>query len=486
VSSKINVGTAVILFNSISFLLFIAIVLLIYPRLALRKQNLFLLIASYLFYGFWDWRFNFLILSSTTVDYFVGKKIFAARDHQQKRRFLLVSIIFNLCILGFFKYFNFFVDSLAVLLGTMGFEPHLPVLRIILPLGISFYTFRTISYTIDIYRNKITPTNNFIDYALFVSFFPQLLAGPIERASNLLPQFENSRKLSSRKFIDGFSLIILGYFKKVAIADTLAPLVEKYFSSPASFSSGELLSGMYAFTFQIYGDFSGYTDIARGVALMLGFKTMENFNTPYFSRNVTEFWRRWHISLSTWLRDYLYISLGGNRVGKTRTYINLMITMFLGGLWHGAAWTFVVWGTAHGAYLCIHKFLFGKSQNHLSWPRTVPGWIFDTIKIFLTFHLVAFTWIAFKAQDFQTLLIYIKGIFRFESILNLDLSILFACSLMVILDLSQAWTKIDTWLFDNKTILPLRYALTQILLISIIAAAIAHVNTITPFIYFQF
>ena len=474
------------LFNSISFLIFIAIVLLIYPWITVRKQNIFLLIVSYFFYGFWDWRFIFLILIATTADFFIGKKIYAAKVHQRKKHLLSVSITFNLCILGFFKYFNFFVDSMEVLLGTMGFEPHLPVLRIVLPLSISFYTFRSISYTIDIYRDKISPENNFINYALYVSFFTQLLAGPIERAQNLLPQIMKPRILSKQQFIDGLSLIILGFFKKVAIADTLAPIVEKTFSSPASFSSGELLSGMYAFAFQLYGDYSGYTDIARGVSLLLGFKIIENFNTPYFSRNVTEFWRRWHISLSTWLRDYLYISLGGNRISTIRTYFNIMITMFLGGLWHGAAWTFVAWGTAHGFYLFIHKFLFSKVQNQISLLRTVSGWILNITKIFLTFHLVAFTLIAFRAQDFKTILIYIKGILRFESIMNLDPSVLFACGLIVILDIVQVWTKRNTWLLDKKTALPLRYALTQILLISIMAAAIAHVNIITPFIYFQF
>src|SRR3989338_275613 len=231
------------LFNSISFLIFIAIVLLIYPWITVRKQNIFLLIVSYFFYGFWDWRFIFLILIATTADFFIGKKIYAAKVHQRKKHLLSVSITFNLCILGFFKYFNFFVDSMEVLLGTMGFEPHLPVLRIVLPLSISFYTFRSISYTIDIYRDKISPENNFINYALYVSFFTQLLAGPIERAQNLLPQIMKPRILSKQQFIDGLSLIILGFFKKVAIADTLAPIVEKTFSSPASFSSGELLSG---------------------------------------------------------------------------------------------------------------------------------------------------------------------------------------------------------------------------------------------------
>jgi D-alanyl-lipoteichoic acid acyltransferase DltB (MBOAT superfamily) len=286
--------------------------------------------------------------------------------------------------------------------------------------------------------------------------------------------------------MDGISLIILGYFKKVAIADTLAPIVEKTFSSPGSFSSGELLSGMYAFTFQIYGDYSGYTDIARGVSLLLGFKIIDNFNTPYFSRNVTEFWRRWHISLSTWLRDYLYISLGGNRLGRARTYLNLMTTMFLGGLWHGAAWTFVAWGTAHGFYLTVHKFLFGDVRSDASQPRTASGRIADLFNIFFTFHLVAITWIAFRAPDFGTVVAYMQGIFRFESIWKLDMSVLFACCLMVLLDFVQVWTRSNTWLLGSSTALPLRFALAQIFLVSILAAAVAHVNTVTPFIYFQF
>ena len=249
------------LFNSISFFIFIFVVLLIYPRLTLWKQNIFLLIASYFFYGFWDWRFCFLILASTTVDFFVGKKLYATKDHQRKKQLLSVSIIFNLCILGFFKYFNFFIDSMAILLETMGFAAHLPVLRIILPLGISFYTFRTMSYTIDIYRGKIAPTDNFIHYALFLSFFPLLLAGPIERAPNLLPQITNPRKLSKQQFIDGFSLIILGFFKKVAIADTLARIVEKYFQHPHLFPA---VSSCQACMLSLFR----YTEIFRAIPIL--------------------------------------------------------------------------------------------------------------------------------------------------------------------------------------------------------------------------
>lgn len=471
--------------NSFVFLVFVAIVALICQRLDRRKQNAFLLVASYYFYGYYDWRFGFLIIGSTALDFLVAKRIFASRDPRRKRLLLLVSVVLNLSALGLFKYFNFFIDSTSTLLRTLGLNPHFPVLQIILPIGISFYTFRTLSYTVDVYRGRLSPADSFVDYALFVSFFPQLLAGPIERASNLLPQFQNRRTVTTPQIVNAFSLIILGYFKKIAIADTLAPLVDKCFGSPSTFSSGELLSGMYAFTFQIYGDFSGYSDIARGIALLLGFTTVENFRTPYFSKNVTEFWHRWHISLSSWLRDYLYISLGGNRRGKARSYINLMTTMLLGGLWHGAAWTFMVWGAAHGVYLCIHKFLFGKNRQPLL-PSGPARWVLDGLKILFTFHVVAFTWIAFKSKDFATLLAYVKGILRFESIFSIDPAVIFACCMVVVLDVMQVWQAKDTWLLDRKIPLPLRYIVTQILLLSAIAAAIAHANTVTPFIYFQF
>ena len=343
------------LFNSIIFLTFIVIVFLVYPRLRLRQQNLFLLVASYVFYGWWDWRFSILLLTSTVVDFWVGQGLQATESPKHRKYLLFISIAVNLGILGFFKYFNFFIESAATVLAAIGFDPHMPVLKVILPIGISFYTFRTLTYTIDIYRGKLSPTGSFVDYALFTSFFPQILAGPIERAANLLPQISAPRQVTRAKVLTGLNLILIGYFKKVAIADTLAPIVGKIFDTPEAMSSGQLLTGMYAYTFQIYGDFSGYTDIARGIACILGFESMVNFNTPYLSRNITEFWRRWHISLSTWFRDYLYVPLGGNRLGPARTYANLFITMLLCGLWHGAAWTFVLWGGLHGLCLMGHR-----------------------------------------------------------------------------------------------------------------------------------
>ena len=317
-----------------------------------RLQNGILLIASYVFYGFWDWRFLALLFVSTVVDYNLALLIEKSESPGERKALLAASICVNLGILGFFKYFGFFAESFASLLNSFGFQSSTPFFNIVLPVGISFYTFQTMSYTIDVYRRKLPATRNFFDFALFVSFFPQLVAGPIERATKLLPQVLQPRKFSQSNFVEGFYLIILGLFKKVVIADNMAPIVNYIFSRDVSTLSGaEVLVGVYAFAFQIYGDFAGYTDIARGVAKWLGFDLMLNFRMPYFATSPSDFWQRWHISLSSWLRDYLYIPLGGNRQGTLLTYRNLMLTMVLGGLWHGAAWTFVAWGFFHGLIL---------------------------------------------------------------------------------------------------------------------------------------
>ncbi len=474
------------LFNSLVFLGFICVVFLVYPRLRLRGQNLFLLAASYVFYGYWDWRFNFLLLTSTIVDFVIGKKLHVSDNPGRRNLLLLASVGVNLGILGSFKYFNFFLDSAASLLSAIGLEPNLPVLRIILPVGISFYTFQTLSYTIDIYRKKIEPTRNFIDFALFVSFFPQLVAGPIERAANLLPQICRPRRITKERVLTGLNLVLLGYFKKIAIADTMAPIVNGVFADPSGMSSGQILTGVYAFALQIYGDFSGYTDIARGISRMLGFELMENFNAPYLSRNITEFWRRWHISLSSWLKDYLYISLGGNRLGKARTYINLMLTMFLGGLWHGAAWTFAVWGLLHGLLLAGHKRILGDNKIDTSWPGTASGWIADIVKIFVTFHTVVLLWVIFRAEDFSGAVALLKGLFQFRDITDVSLPVFFAAFLVLLLDIAQTWSKSHTWLADSGRFAILRYPLAQCLLVGVLASAIAHIGTTTPFIYFQF
>ena len=372
------------------------------------------------------------------------------------------------------------------MLAAFGLHPNLPLLQIILPVGISFYTFQSMTYIIDIYHNKLQPTKNFIDFALFVSFFPQLLAGPIERAINLLPQIAKPRQITNAQVLAGVNLILLGYFKKVAIADTLAPVADKIFASPALMTSGQLWTGVYAFTIQIYCDFSGYTDIARGVALILGLKIMENFEAPYLSRNITEFWRRWHISLSSWLRDYLYIPLGGNRGGKIHTYSNLLITFLLCGLWHGAAWTFVLWGLSHGLYLICHRVINRGEKIDFAWPSNLLGKIIILVKILVTFHIVALTWVLFKSPNLSIALSYFEGLFRSPFLAGFSNSVIFAILLVLGLDLVQILFKSQSWLTDMREYRLFRFIVTQLLLISILAASIAHTGTITPFIYFQF
>jgi len=474
------------LFNSLVFFGFTTIVLLVYPRLRLRRQNIFLLIASYIFYGYWDWRFTFLLLTSTLVDYWVGKLLSINAAAKRRRSLLILSLLVNLGILGFFKYFNFFIGSAAYFLSSMGFNPNIPVLRVILPVGISFYTFQSLSYTIDIYKRKLEPTDNFVDFALFVSFFPQLVAGPIERARNLLPQISNARTVTRADMWIGINLVLLGYFKKIVIADTLAPIVDAVFSNPQVHSSGQLLSGILGFSFQIYADFAGYSDIARGVSRMMGFRIMENFNAPYLSRSIKEFWRRWHISLSSWLRDYLYIPLGGNRKGKARTYLNLIVTMLLGGLWHGAAWHFVLWGFLHGVLLSVHRVLHRGQELTTSWPTTLLGWIRDGTRIIGTFILVSIAWVFFRSPDITSAITYLRGMLRFEKILDVSPVVLFATLLVVVLDIVQTATGSHTWIADCIRPAILRYGLSQLLLIGILAASVAHLGTLTPFIYFQF
>ena len=384
------------LFNSYIFWVFLALVLILHRALPHRGQNRVLLVASYVFYGYWDWRFLALIWASTIIDFVVAQRISGAELPKVRKRWLKVSLIANLGFLGFFKYFNFFADSFASMLRSFGVEASNVDLNIVLPVGISFYTFQTLSYTIDVYRGHTKVVRNLEDFALYVAFFPQLVAGPIERSSQLLPQIQNPRKrVGESDFAEGLCLIISGLFKKVVIADSMATYANAIFATPADQLTGpEAIIGVYAFAFQIYGDFSGYSDIARGVSRWLGFNLMVNFRMPYFAPNITEFWRRWHISLSGWLRDYLYIPLGGNRKGKLMTYRNLMLTMLLGGLWHGASWTFVVWGALHGFYLAVHKMMGGSRLRAMGPVRKLFGIVF-------TVHLVCLAWIFFRAESFD-------------------------------------------------------------------------------------
>lgn len=394
------------LFNSLEFLVFLPIVLGVYYVLPHRRQNAFLVLASCFFYASWDWRFLFPLLFSTTMDYFCAARmeklieLGAPRSH--RRRYLLLSLITNLGLLGFFKYFNFFVDSAHDLFALFGLALPVPALRVILPIGISFYTFQALSYTIDVYQGKLHRARSFWDFFLAVLFFPHLVAGPIQRASNLLHQVVNPRRITAVQLTDGIHLMLWGYFKKVYIADHLAPLVNQIFAKGAP-TGGETAVGVLAFAFQIYCDFSGYTDIARGVAKLMGFEFVLNFNLPYFATNPADFWRRWHISLSTWLRDYLYIPLGGNRQTPAKTYRNLMLTMVLGGLWHGAAWNFVLWGAYHGTLLCLHRWTapWLESVDTRTQARSEARVLWLLVRIGGMFILTCYGWLLFRANSFE-------------------------------------------------------------------------------------
>lgn len=404
------------LFNSFVFLIYLPIVLGLYYLLPKNYKKITLLISSYIFYGYWDYRFLSLLLLSTVIDYFLGLSIYNSNDQHKKKLFLILSMVSNLSILGVFKYFNFFVNSFNELIKPLGGSLDYVHLYIVLPVGISFYTFQTMSYTIDVYRKKMQPTHSFIDFAVFVSFFPQLVAGPIERASNLLPQFKTPPKATMVQIEKGITLIVLGLFKKVMLGDVTGRIVDNIFAQPSLYKSSELIAGLILFSIQIYADFSGYSNIARGTAKLFGVELMKNFEQPYLSSNITEFWRRWHISLSSWLKDYLYISLGGNRKGEKRTYINLMLTMLLGGLWHGASWNFVIWGGLHGIYLAFHKMMLGKKkiQERFEYTDFKSLLIFIT-KVFFTFILVLITWLFFRATDFNTIQIFVSKMIHWES-----------------------------------------------------------------------
>ena len=381
------------LFNSLTFFIFFAAVFLLYVVLPHRGQNRLLLAASYLFYGAWDWRFLFLLAFTTTTDFLIGQAVAGSASARARKGWVAASVVLDLGILGFFKYFNFFADSLAVLLESLGFHASLPLLRIVLPVGISFYTFQSMSYVLDVYRGVLPPARRWEDFALYVAFFPQLVAGPIERATNLLPQVQQPRAVSDYGISHGAFLVLWGLFQKVVIADNLCRLADAAFARPPADGLSVLL-GVYAFALQIYCDFSGYSNMARGLALMLGFRLMLNFRNPYFAVNPSDFWKRWHISLSTWLRDYLYIPLGGNRGGASRTRRNLMLTMLLGGLWHGAAWTFVAWGLFHGLLLTLHRGL-----TKVLPPLAGRSWKF--LKIAGFFHLICISWLLFRADTFH-------------------------------------------------------------------------------------
>lgn len=547
------------LFNSIEFPIFLIFTYIAYRILPFRGQNLLLLIASYIFYGWWDERFLFLIVLSTTIDFCCGLMIETGRlsllerlvpsvylilasilfatlrwenailnnsfldfsinwselfpdtlsgwailitilalillanlaylplsrlpQNKRKKFFLIVSIFANLGILGIFKYYNFFVDSAESILDPLGVQTSFSSLNIILPVGISFYTFQTMSYTIDIYKNQLKATNNFLDFALFVSFFPQLVAGPIERASELLPRILSPRKLSFKQSSRGLYLIFFGLFKKIAVADSIAKSVNSIYETSRQVYWLDIVLATFIFAIQIYCDFSGYTDIARGVSKLFGIELMHNFNLPYFSKNPSEFWQRWHISLSTWLRDYLYIPLGGNRKGNV--YRNLMITMVLGGLWHGAGWNFVLWGFYQGSLLCIYRL-----RNKVFSSKTVLPKSWSTVNSLIAtlvfFILTCYGWLLFRANSFEQIITFTQILFTDTA--NFTLSIdkptlagLFGLPLLIIYEFVEYFNKSATFYLSFPAVIRgILYGLLTTIMIMGMS------NEPEQFIYFQF
>jgi len=407
------------LFNSIEYLIFLPIVFALYWSLShkLKLQNLLILIASYFFYALWDYRFLSLIIISSLTDFIIGLKLSKAEKPLVRKILLIISLTVNLGFLFVFKYCNFFIESFADLVSLLGLQPNYSTLNIILPVGISFYTFQTLSYTIDIYRDKLKPSKSPLNFFTYVTFFPQLVAGPIERASNLLPQIEKERTFSYDMAKDGMRQILWGLFKKVAIADNCALLVNPIFNNYQDCGGGILFLGAILFAFQIYGDFSGYSDIAIGTAKLFGVNLMQNFATPYFSRDIAEFWRRWHISLSTWFRDYLYIPLGGSRVSKILQLRNIFAIFLVSGFWHGANWTFIFWGGIHA--MCYIPQVFSKTNRRfLDWVakgRYLPN-LYELYRILLTFFIVTLAWVFFRAPSINDAFSYLINIFNFKGL----------------------------------------------------------------------
>ena len=491
------------LFNSLEFLLFLPIVFTLYwlvNRLTAAKgglatQNLLLLIASYVFYGWWDWRFLSLIAFSTVVDWFVGLRIHHANQHDHPndpnhrskhgKRWLWASLVVNLGLLGYFKYANFFIDSWVNAWASLGIPMHVQSLQLILPVGISFYTFQTLSYSIDIYRRQLKPTTSLLNFAAFVSFFPQLVAGPIERASALLPQIERRRTFDYDLAVSGLRLILWGMFKKVVVADTCAFYVDDIFANHQDHSGPTLALGGIYFAFQIYGDFSGYSDIAIGTARLFGIRLMTNFQMPYFSRDIAEFWRRWHISLSTWFRDYLYIPLGGSRNGKWNSVRNTFLIFLISGFWHGANWTFVLWGFIH-ALLFLPLLLLGLNRRN-NGDIMRKSWIPQRSEILgmgLTFFFVTFAWIFFRAPSVNVAFAYVQGVFLNWPLATmvsktslLWIGVLVSCEWLHLLDSFRQWFFSRRW--EACTIRWFLYSLALWLVMK-------NLQSQAEFIYFQF
>ncbi|MBQ3075703.1 MAG: MBOAT family protein [Clostridia bacterium] len=478
-------------FNSIAFVVFFVILASVLSLTNLKKvkaltgektatvRQWILLIASYFFYGWWDWRFAFLVLGLTATAYFCA----LLNSKTKKKLYVVIGVVVPLVILGFFKYFNFFVDSFVSLFAVSRPE----ALKIILPLGISFYTFQSISYTIDVFRGKLAPEKSFLKIALYIAFFPQILSGPIVKAGVFLPQLDEDRNISLKNLEAGLQYFVFGLFKKIVIADHLSVGVDAVFNAPENYSGLSVLFAVIAYSIQIYCDFSGYSDMAIGSAKALGFDLPRNFNMPYISKNVTEFWKRWHISLSSWLMEYLYFSLGGNRRGKVRTYINLLLTMLLGGLWHGAAWTFVVWGALHGAALCVHKLWMKWTGHGKNYEGTLLGNLASAI---LTYAFVIFCWIFFKAPTFsgafaviRGIITWQKGIFYISSWTVVGIALVVLCTAVALIRSAKNKTKPEG--FYPVANLNTVWGLTLLIVALGITLGLAYTGS-NPFIYFQF
>jgi D-alanyl-lipoteichoic acid acyltransferase DltB (MBOAT superfamily) len=477
------------LFNSFDFLFFLPVVFILYWFVfkKIQNQNILLLIASYVFYGWWDWRFLILIFISTAIDYSIGVLLDKENEARKRKYLLWVSLSFNLGLLGFFKYFNFFIDNWIDAWSSIGVVMNRSSLNIILPVGISFYTFQTLSYSIDIYRNKLKSTKNFIAFASFVSFFPQLVAGPIERATNLLPQFYKRRTFNYDLAVSGVKLILWGLFKKIVIADNCAIYVNEIFDNYQDQSSVTLILGAVYFAFQIYGDFSGYSDIAIGTSRLFGFNLMRNFNYPYFSRDIAEFWRRWHISLSTWFRDYVYIPLGGSRGSKWEQIRNVFVIFLVSGFWHGANWTFVIWGGLNALFF-LPLLLTNKNRKHVDVSaknKLLPS-LKEIGQIVLTFCLTTFAWVFFRANTVSEAFEYILNLFNNEIFFNIDylggieryaIEILFLIPIICFFE----------WFYRNReTPFEGKMKLFNEIVILIMLLVFGQFSSATNFIYFQF
>ena len=482
------------LFNSLDFAIFLPIVFVLYWFVTdkrLHWQNLLIVVVSYVFYGWWDWRFLSLLFFSSSVDYWVGLVLEREQSPRKRKLYLWASLGTNLALLMFFKYYNFFVDNFVTAFTFFGINISARSLNIILPVGLSFYTFQSMSYGIDVYRRKLKPTKDFVTFLAFVSFFPQLVAGPIERATHLLPQFYIKRNFDYDKAVDGLRQALWGFFKKMVIADNCAVHADMIFNHSSEYTGSTLLLGAFFFAFQIYGDFSGYSDIAIGISRLFGFDLMKNFNFPYFSRDIAEFWRRWHISLSTWFRDYLYYPLGGSRGGVLKTIRNTLIVFLVSGFWHGANWTFVVWGLLNALYFMP---LVLSHRNRIHIDGISPGRNLPTFREFLsivcTFVLVVFAWIFFRAQDLSHALDFVGEIFsssfftipqfegQYQAVTTLILIVLFVCVEWLGRNEEYAIGKLG--LTRGK---PYRWAFYGFILFMI---GMFMQSNETPFIYFQF